>query len=108
MLVPMLNAMIYGAKPWALTSHAKNNLAAAQTNMQRSMLNIIYQDRKTNIWVTEKTKITYVIQQVRRPKWTWTEHVSRIRDNRWISPPRKPTKGKDLEEDRRDGGETNY
>ena len=30
-----------------------------------------------------KTKVTYVIEQVRRRKWTWTGHVSRIRDNRW-------------------------
>ena len=47
------------------------------------MLNITYQDRKTNIWVREKTKVTDVIEQVRRRKWTWAEHVSMIRDNRW-------------------------
>ena len=28
-----------------------NKLAAAQTKMERSMLNITYKDRKTNIWV---------------------------------------------------------
>ena len=30
------------------------------------MLNMAYWDRKTNIWVREKTKVTYVIEQVRR------------------------------------------
>ena len=45
------------------------------------MLNINY--RKTNIWIREKTKVTDVIEQVRRRKWTWAGHVSRIRDNRW-------------------------
>ena len=59
-----------------------------------------------NIWVREKKKVTDVIEQVRRRKWTWTGHVIRIRDNRWtlriVSPPGNPTKGKDLEEDRRD------
>ena len=30
-----------------------------------------------------KDKVTGVIEQVRRQKWTWAGHVSRIRDNRW-------------------------
>ena len=47
------------------------------------MLNITYKDGKTNIWVREKTNVTDVIEQVRRQKWTWAGHVSRIRDNRW-------------------------
>ena len=55
--------------------------AAAQTQMERSMLNITYRDRKRNIWVREKTKITHVMEQVIRRKWTWAGHV--IRDNRW-------------------------
>ena len=72
------------------------------------MLNISYRDRKqTNTWVREKTQVTNVIEQVRRRKWTWAGHVSRIRDNRWtsVSPPGNPTKGK--EEGWRVGGETN-
>jgi len=39
--------------------------------MERSMLNITYRDR-------EKTKVTDVIEQVRKRKWTWAEHVTRI------------------------------
>ena len=79
----VLPAMIYGAETWALTINAKNKLAAAQTKMERSMLNITYRDLKKTIWVRKKTKVTDVIEQVRRRKWTWAEHVSRIRDNRW-------------------------
>ena len=66
-------AMTYGAKTRALTTQTKNKLAAAQTKMERNMLNITYQDRKTSIWVRE----------VRRRKWTWAGLVSKIRDNRW-------------------------
>ena len=62
----------------------KNKLVAAQTKMERCMLNITYRDRKINTWVRENRKVTYVIEQVRRWKWTWAGHVSRIRDNRWI------------------------
>ena len=76
--------MTYGAETWALATKAKNKLAAAQTKMETSMLNTTYRDRKTNIWVRrEKAKVTDVIEQVRRRKWTWAGHVSRIRDNRW-------------------------
>ena len=66
----ILLAMTYGAETWALTTQAKNKLAAAQTKMERSMLNITYWDRKTNIWVREKTKVTAVIEKVKRQKWT--------------------------------------
>ena len=79
----IIPAMTYGAETWALTTHTKNKLAAAQRKTERSMLSITYRDRKTNIWVREKTKVTDVIEQVRRRKWTWAGHVSRIRDNRW-------------------------
>ena len=51
----VLPAMTYGAETWALTTQAKNKLAAAQTKMESSMLNITYRNRKTNIWVREKT-----------------------------------------------------
>ena len=79
----VLPAMTHGAESWALTTRAKNKLAAAKTKMEKSVLNITYRDRKTNIWVREKTKVTDVIEQVRRRKWTCAVHVSRIRDNRW-------------------------
>ncbi|KAK2167527.1 hypothetical protein NP493_1271g01001 [Ridgeia piscesae] len=79
----VLPAMTYGAETWALTTHAKDKLAVAQSKMERSILNITYRDRERNICVREKTTVTYVIEQVRRRKWTWAGHVSRIRDNRW-------------------------
>ncbi len=59
------------------------------------MIIITYGERKTNIWVREKTKVTDVIEQVGRRMY----HC--------VSPPGNPTKEKDLEEDRRDGEETN-
>ena len=101
--------MTYGAEAWALTSQAKNKLAAAQIKMKSSMLNIAYRDRKTNIWVREKTMVIYVTEQVRRRKWTWagTSAGYEIIDRNCVSPLGNPTKGKNLEEGRRDGGETN-
>ena len=42
--------------PRTLTNQAQDKLAAAQTEMERSMLNITYKDRKTNIWVNGEDK----------------------------------------------------
>ena len=50
----VLQAMTYGAET---NKQAHNILAAAQTNKERSMPNITYNDRKTNIWVRERTQV---------------------------------------------------
>ena len=64
-----------------VTHHpCKEQTAAAQTKMERSMLKITYRDRKTNIWVREKTKVTVVIGQVRRRK------MNEITNGHCISP----------------------
>ena len=60
----VLPAMRYGAVTWTVTKQAQNKLAAAQTKMERSMLNITYKDRKTNIWVRKQTKVIYIISNV--------------------------------------------
>ena len=62
----ILPAMTYDAEPRALTTHGKNKRAATQIKMERSMLNI-----------TEQTKVTDVIEQVKRWKWTWAETLER-------------------------------
>ncbi|MEG7521924.1 MAG: hypothetical protein M3H12_02325, partial [Chromatiales bacterium] len=102
----VLPAMTYGAETWALANQAKNKLTAAQSKMERSMLNITYRDGKTNIWVRERSKVIDVMEQVGRRKWTWAGHISKyeITDGHHVSPPGNPTMGNDLEEDRRDNG----
>ena len=48
---------------WTLTKQAQNKLAAAQTKMEISMLNITYNDIKTSIWVRQRTKVILYNQQ---------------------------------------------
>ena len=78
---------IYGAETWTLTKQAQNKLAAAQTKMERIMLNITYTDRRTNNWVRERTKViytpVYIMYTVRKMKWSWAGHNNRLKDNRW-------------------------
>ena len=63
--VQLLCAASYGAETWTLTKQAQNKLAAAKPKMERSMLNITYKYRKTNIWVRERTKVIDIINTVR-------------------------------------------
>ena len=51
--------MTYGAETCTLAKQAQNKLAAAETKMERSMLT--HNDRKTNIWVRERTKVIDII-----------------------------------------------
>ena len=106
----MLPAKTYGAETWTLTKLAQNKLAAAQTKMERSMLNITYKDRRTNIWVRERTKLIDIIYTVRKMKWSWAGHINRLKDDDGsrASPlgdhmPRKHDKG-----DQPSGGETTW
>ena len=79
----VLPAMTYGAETWTLTKQAQNKLAAAQTKMERSMLNITYKDRRTK--VRKRTKLIDVIYTVRKIKWSWAGHINRLKDDRWTS-----------------------
>ena len=66
-----------------LTKQAQNTLAAAQTKMEISILNIKCKDRNTNISVRERTTVIYMISNARKMKWSWAGHTNRLKDDRW-------------------------
>ncbi|XP_072015009.1 uncharacterized protein [Amphiura filiformis] len=63
----------------------ERKLAAAQHNMERSILNITYKDRNTNKWIREQTQVQDILEAIKSRKWTWAGHISRRKDNRWSS-----------------------
>ena len=81
----VLPAMTYGAETWTLTKQAQNKLAAAQTKMERSMLNITYKDIKTNIWVRKKTTVIDIINTVRKNEMVLGRAYLRLKDDRCTS-----------------------
>ena len=81
----ILPAISYGAESWTLTAKMERKLAAAQHNMERSILNITYKDRKTNKWIREQTQVQDILETIKIRKWTWAGHISRRQDNRWSS-----------------------
>ena len=39
-------------------------------------------NRRTNIWVRERTKFIYIMYTVKQMKWSWAGHINRLKDNR--------------------------
>ena len=81
----VLPAMTYWAETWTLTKQSQNKLGSSQTKMERSMLNITNNDRRTHIWARERTKFINIMYTVRNMKWSWTGYTNRLKDNRWTS-----------------------
>ena len=68
------------------THHPSKEQAGNRTNRDgKEYVKHHIPGKKINIWVREKTKVADMIKQVRRRQWTWAGHVSRTRENRWIS-----------------------
>ena len=72
------------------------------------MLNITYKDRRANIWVRERTKVIDIISNVRKMKWSWTEHISKTTDAPRASPLGDHMTRKYDEGDQPSGGETTW
>ena len=100
----VLSAMTYGAETWTLTTPAKNKLAAEQTKMERSMLNITHQDRKTKRTDQGHRRVR---TSLKTDVDLGTSAGHETTDGDCVSPHGNLMKEKDLEEDRRDVGETN-
>ena len=54
-------------------------------NAKKYAQHITYKDRRTNIWVRERTKLIDIIYTVRKIKWSWARHINRLKDDRWTS-----------------------
>ena len=60
-------------------------LAAAQRNMEKTIIGVSRQDQRTKEWIRRKTKVRDIIHVIKARKWTWAGHIARIQDNRWTS-----------------------
>ena len=106
----VLPAMTYGAETWTLTKQAQKKLAAAQTKMEGIMLNITYKDRRTNIWVRERTKLIDIIYTVRKLNGPGQgiSTASKTTDGPRTSPLGDHMTRKDVKGDQPSGGETTW
>ena len=73
----------YGCETWNLTASQENKLQVAQRAMERKILGVTWQDRKSNSWLRERTKIRDIMFTVKNSKWRWAGHVCRQEAERW-------------------------
>ena len=65
-------------------SSAKKEQASSNTNKdEKKYIKLHIPGQKNKHLGKRKTKVTNVIEEVRRRKWTWAGHFSRIRHSRW-------------------------
>jgi hypothetical protein len=81
--VAILPCLTYGCQTWSLRKKDERRLAIQQRKMERSMLGIKTVDRVRNTDIRKKTRITDIIERIRRLKWSWAGHTYRIKENRW-------------------------
>ena len=62
-----------------------DQLAAAQTKMERIVLNITRRGRKASIWIRERISVTDIINNAIYRKLFWTGHFSSFQDGRWTA-----------------------
>ena len=79
----VLPTFTYALEIWSLNKGIMEFLRIAQRKMERKMLRIRLQDRKTNEWIRQKTKVIDIAERVARQKWKWAGHLMRVDDNRW-------------------------
>ena len=88
----MYNTMTYGAETWALTAQMEQKLSAAQHKMERSMMNISYQEHKTNEWVRQHIGLKDILKKVKIMTLKWAGELNNYwKTQLW------PTKTKDRE-----------
>ena len=64
----ILPVMTYGSETWALTSSQSELLAVTQRRMERIMLGITLQDRRTNIWIRQQNGVTDINAAIKTSK----------------------------------------
>ena len=60
-----------------------DKLRTAQTAMERTMLNLMFQDKIPCSEIKKRTKIIDIIEYTLKQKWRWAGHIARTKDNRW-------------------------
>ena len=108
----VLPVLTYGSETWCLNVKQTNKLRCAQRAMERRMLGVSLKDRKRNEWIRKMTKVTDVIERVKKLKWQWAGHIARREDGRWtreildwyprgVKRPQKRPRGRWIDEIRR-------
>ncbi|RZF46617.1 hypothetical protein LSTR_LSTR002949 [Laodelphax striatellus] len=70
-------------KTWTCKASSIDLIRKTQVAMERSILNVHRLQRVRTAFIKSKVKLEDVSVLVRRLKWKWAGHVSRLQDGRW-------------------------
>ena len=73
----------YGCQVWALNRGMENKLRTTQRSMERAIINVTKRDHITSKKIREISGMTDIISTIKKLKWSWAGHISRMKDNRW-------------------------
>ena len=73
----------YGCQVWALNRGMENKLRTTQRSMERAIINVTKRDHITNKQIREISSMTDIISTIKKLKWSWAGHISRMKDKRW-------------------------
>ena len=79
----LLPALTYACETWCLTGRLENKLAVAQRKWERKMLGVTLLDRRTNVWVRNKTGLMDVVEHCRERRFCWVERIAGLDHERW-------------------------
>lgn len=82
----IIPTMTFGSQTWSLIQKNTEKPRTIQNSIQRSTLNIKNKDHIKIFIIKKKMKFnTNAVRYIRRQKWTWVGHISRIKDDIWTN-----------------------
>ena len=79
----VLPVMVYGSEAWPLKKAHMELLSVAQRKMECIMLGITIRDHKRNTWIRHQTRVSDIIDVIKKGIHGWVGHIARFKDNRW-------------------------
>ena len=79
----ILPVMTYGCETWSLSNSPARNNWSTQRKMERIMVGVTLEDRKSANWIRKQSVLTDIIRNIRERKHRWAGHVTRRSDNKW-------------------------
>ncbi|VDO08661.1 unnamed protein product [Brugia timori] len=80
----IIPTLTYGCQTWTLKKNILEKIRVTQNAMERSMLNVRIKDKIRIEKIKRKLKFNEdAIRYVRRQKWGWAGHITRLNDDRW-------------------------
>ena len=80
----ILPLMTYSCETWSVSNTQLKILITIQRKMERTMVAVTLNDRKSTNWIRKQSGVTDIIKNIRERKYRYVGYVARRTENRWI------------------------